>query len=288
MELVELCIPEGVREGLAERAAAWCAALDKTAVEVPDSAGFVVNRLLFPYLFDAVRFMERAGLTPAAVDDCMRLGAGHPMGPLKLLDFVGLDVAVAIGESLGDESATSASHRPRAIAEMVGDGQARQEVRRRLLHLLRLSPRSGRSTARRRLRPQRSAVRPRRSVTALAERSQTTSASETCWRRAASATSLQGRRASGRSSQRASSSASSAPLERRPQVAPRSEHRPQHLELLVCEPHSPHDLPLTSLIWTAETVGRRADVAARVRIGAICERCPRRRDGRPGARPSSA
>ena len=123
MELIELCIPEGARDGLADRARAWCAALDKTAVEVPDSTGFVVNRLLFPYLFDAVRFMEESELTPAAVDDCMRLGAGYPMGPLKLLDFIGLDVALAIGESLGDE-AISGSHAPPAlIIEMVGEGK---------------------------------------------------------------------------------------------------------------------------------------------------------------------
>ena len=114
MELIELCIPEGARDGLADRAGAWCAALDKTAVEVPDSTGFVVNRLLFPYLFDAVRFMEESGMTPAAVDDCMRLGAGHPMGPLKLLDFVGLDVALAIGESLRRRGRRRSRTRPGA------------------------------------------------------------------------------------------------------------------------------------------------------------------------------
>ena len=123
MELIELCIPEGAREGLGDRARAWCGALDKTAVDVPDTTGFVVNRLLFPYLFDAVRFMEESGMTPAAVDDCMRLGAGHPMGPLKLLDFVGLDVAVAIGESLGDEVGDEAHSAPALIAEMVADGK---------------------------------------------------------------------------------------------------------------------------------------------------------------------
>ena len=123
MELIELCIPDAARDGLAERARTWCAALDKTAVEVPDSTGFVVNRLLFPYLFDAVRFMEDSGLTPAAVDDCMRLGAGHPMGPLKLLDFVGLDVALAIGESLGDEVGDEAHSAPALIADMVAQGK---------------------------------------------------------------------------------------------------------------------------------------------------------------------
>jgi 3-hydroxybutyryl-CoA dehydrogenase len=70
-------------------------------VEVPDAAGFVVNRLLFPYLFEAVRLMERTGLEPEAVDTCMRLGAGHPLGPLALLDLVGLDVSAAIGRTIG-------------------------------------------------------------------------------------------------------------------------------------------------------------------------------------------
>lgn len=123
MELVELCIPEGARDGLAERAVAWCGALNKIAVEVPDSAGFVVNRLLFPYLFDAVRLMESTGMSPAAVDDCMRLGAGHPMGPLKLLDFVGLDVAQAIGEALHAETGNQAHRAPDAIADRVAAGR---------------------------------------------------------------------------------------------------------------------------------------------------------------------
>lgn len=123
MELVELCIPDGARDGLAERAKAWCAALDKVAVEVPDSAGFVVNRLLFAYLFDAVRFMESTGMPAAAVDDCMRLGAGHPMGPLKLLDFVGLDVAQAIGESLRAESGDEAHAPPDPVTRLVSEGK---------------------------------------------------------------------------------------------------------------------------------------------------------------------
>ena len=123
MELVELCLPDGLRDGTAERALDWCAALDKVAVEVPDHAGFVVNRLLFPYLFDAVRLMESSGLSAAAVDDCMRLGAGHPMGPLKLLDFVGLDVALAIGESLAAESGAEAHEPPQTLRDLVAAGK---------------------------------------------------------------------------------------------------------------------------------------------------------------------
>ncbi|HTT31751.1 MAG TPA: 3-hydroxyacyl-CoA dehydrogenase family protein, partial [Solirubrobacteraceae bacterium] len=69
--------------------------------EVPDIPGFVVNRLLFPYLFSAVELLTDTGMTPQDVDDCMTLGAGMPMGPIALLDYVGLDVSKAIGESIG-------------------------------------------------------------------------------------------------------------------------------------------------------------------------------------------
>jgi 3-hydroxybutyryl-CoA dehydrogenase len=103
MDLVELVFPEEATDDVRGRARALCAALGKTAVEVPDTPGFVVNRLLFPFLFEAVRLMERTGLDAESVDTCMKLGAGHPMGPLALLDLVGLDVAVAIGETIGEE-----------------------------------------------------------------------------------------------------------------------------------------------------------------------------------------
>jgi 3-hydroxybutyryl-CoA dehydrogenase len=120
MKLVEVCFPDGA-EGARETALAWCAALGKTAVEVPDQAGFVVNRLLFPYLFDAVRMIERTGMEAGEVDTCMKLGAGHPMGPLALLDFVGLDVAEAIGDALYADSSEAAHKPPGLMVEMVGE-----------------------------------------------------------------------------------------------------------------------------------------------------------------------
>jgi 3-hydroxybutyryl-CoA dehydrogenase len=123
MELVELCLPDGVAEGVGERAHAWCRALGKTAIEVPDQPGFVVNRLLFPYLFDAVRLVERTGMSAADVDSSMRLGAGHPMGPLKLLDFIGLDVAAAIGESLYADAGEDRYRAPGLIEELIGEGK---------------------------------------------------------------------------------------------------------------------------------------------------------------------
>ena len=122
MKLVEVCFPAGA-ESSRETALAWCAALGKTAVEVPDLAGFVVNRLLFPYLFDAVRFIEQTGMEAGEVDTCMKLGAGHPMGPLALLDFVGLDVAEAIGDALYADSSEAAHKPPGLMVEMVGEGK---------------------------------------------------------------------------------------------------------------------------------------------------------------------
>jgi 3-hydroxybutyryl-CoA dehydrogenase len=122
MKLVEVCFPEGA-DSARESALAWCAALGKTAVEVPDQAGFVVNRLLFPYLFDAVRLVERTGMEAGEVDTCMKLGAGHPMGPLALLDFIGLDVAEAIGDALYEDSGESAHKPPGLMVEMVGEAK---------------------------------------------------------------------------------------------------------------------------------------------------------------------
>jgi 3-hydroxybutyryl-CoA dehydrogenase len=115
MDLVELVFPSEAVEDTRRRARALCADLGKTPVEVPDTAGFVVNRLLFPFLFRAVELLEETGLDPGAIDDCMRLGAGHPMGPLALLDYVGLDVSASIGRSIGADV-------PARIEAMIADG----------------------------------------------------------------------------------------------------------------------------------------------------------------------
>jgi 3-hydroxybutyryl-CoA dehydrogenase len=101
MQLVELAFPPEASEGTRDRARRLCEAIGKTAVEVPDIPGFVVNRLLFPYLFSAVALLSETGMAPEDIDNCMTLGAGMPMGPIALLDYVGLDVCQAIGESIG-------------------------------------------------------------------------------------------------------------------------------------------------------------------------------------------
>lgn len=115
MRLVELAFPPQATDETRGRVRELCLALGKEPVEVPDIAGFVVNRLLFPYLFSAVRLMEETGLEPEAIDTCMSLGAGHPMGPLALIDYVGLDVSKAIGESIGAAV-------PGTIERLIGEG----------------------------------------------------------------------------------------------------------------------------------------------------------------------
>jgi 3-hydroxyacyl-CoA dehydrogenase len=121
MKLVELAFANTTAEPARERFFALCEALGKTAIEVPDVPGFVVNRLLFPFLFEAVRLLDVDGVTPEAIDSCMQLGARHPMGPLKLLDFVGLDVATSIGEQIGVEI-------PQRVRDLMAEGKLGQKT----------------------------------------------------------------------------------------------------------------------------------------------------------------
>ncbi len=126
MKLVELVFPKAASGETRTRALALCEAFEKTAVEVPDVPGFVVNRLLFPYLFSAVRLLEETGMEPTDIDTCMKLGAGHPMGPFALLDLVGLDVSKAIGETIGEAI-------PSRVDELIADGAFGRKTKRGFL-----------------------------------------------------------------------------------------------------------------------------------------------------------
>jgi 3-hydroxybutyryl-CoA dehydrogenase len=123
MELIELVFPTEAQDDVRTRTRALCEDLGKTAVEVPDTPGFVVNRLLFPYLFDSVEVLVETGIEPAELDRCMKLGAGMPMGPIALLDFVGLDVAQAIGETIG-------ARVPTRLTELVEAGHLGRKSKR--------------------------------------------------------------------------------------------------------------------------------------------------------------
>jgi 3-hydroxybutyryl-CoA dehydrogenase len=126
MKLVELIFPGAATEETRTRARALCDTFEKTAVEIPDVPGFVVNRLLFPYLFNAVRLLEETGMDPNDIDTCMKLGAGHPMGPFALLDLVGLDVSKAIGETIGEAI-------PPRVDELIAEGALGRKSKRGFL-----------------------------------------------------------------------------------------------------------------------------------------------------------
>ena len=96
--------------------------LGKETVEAQDVPGFVVNLLLVPYLMDAVRALERGVASTADIDRGMALGCGHPMGPLMLLDFVGLDTVVRIGEILFNGYREERYAPPALLRRMVAEG----------------------------------------------------------------------------------------------------------------------------------------------------------------------
>jgi 3-hydroxybutyryl-CoA dehydrogenase len=102
MTLVELIRGQATSPDSMAVAAALCARLGKTAVEAADYPGFIANRILMPMINEAIyAVMEGVG-TPEAIDTVMKLGMNHPMGPLTLADFIGLDVCLAILNVLHD------------------------------------------------------------------------------------------------------------------------------------------------------------------------------------------
>jgi 3-hydroxybutyryl-CoA dehydrogenase len=96
--------------------------MGKTAVRTSDRTGFVVNRLLVPYLLDAVRALEEGVASIPDIDHAMKLGCGHPMGPLTLLDFVGLDTTYYIANIMFDEFKERRFSPPPLLKRMVMAG----------------------------------------------------------------------------------------------------------------------------------------------------------------------
>jgi 3-hydroxybutyryl-CoA dehydrogenase len=103
MKLVEVIRTIATDPTVFEEAVAFATALGKTPVRTMDNTGFIVNRLLVPYLLDAVRVLEQGVASIEDIDNSMKLGCGYPMGPLTLLDFVGLDTTYYIANIMFDE-----------------------------------------------------------------------------------------------------------------------------------------------------------------------------------------
>jgi 3-hydroxybutyryl-CoA dehydrogenase len=119
MPLVEVVRTITTSDATLERAFAFVRGLGKEAVAAKDSSGFIVNLLLVPYMLDAVRALERGVAGTADIDTAMRLGCGHPMGPLTLLDFVGNDTACRIADIMFDEYRETRYAPPPLLRRMV-------------------------------------------------------------------------------------------------------------------------------------------------------------------------
>jgi 3-hydroxybutyryl-CoA dehydrogenase len=122
MKLVEVVRSPLTTPEAFEEAVAFAATLGKTPVRATDKTGFVVNRLLVPYLLDAIRALEEGVGSAVDIDQGMQLGCGHPMGPLTLLDFVGLDTTYYIANIMFDEFREKRFAPPPLLKRMVQAG----------------------------------------------------------------------------------------------------------------------------------------------------------------------
>ena len=123
MKLVEVVRTIATSEATVQTLLEFARSLGKEPVLAKDNSGFIVNRLLVPYLLDAVRAVEEGVGSAEDIDRGMELGCGHPMGPLKLLDFVGLDTTYAIAEIMFSEYREKRFAPPPLLKRMVLAGR---------------------------------------------------------------------------------------------------------------------------------------------------------------------
>jgi 3-hydroxybutyryl-CoA dehydrogenase len=122
MKLVEVVKTIATDPAVYEEMVAFGAKLGKTPVRSSDSGGFIVNRLLVPYLLDAIRALEEGVGSVVDIDNSMKLGCGYPMGPFTLLDFVGLDTTYYISQIMFDEFKEKRFAAPPLLKRMVMAG----------------------------------------------------------------------------------------------------------------------------------------------------------------------
>ncbi|MEP6994777.1 MAG: 3-hydroxybutyryl-CoA dehydrogenase [Acidobacteriota bacterium] len=123
MKLVEVVRTIATSDETASAVFDFAKSLGKEPIRTQDNSGFIVNRLLVPYLLDAVRALEEGVGSAGDIDKGMELGCGHPMGPLKLLDFVGLDTTYAIAEIMFAEYREKRFAPPPLLKRMVLAGR---------------------------------------------------------------------------------------------------------------------------------------------------------------------
>ncbi|MGH2936620.1 MAG: 3-hydroxyacyl-CoA dehydrogenase family protein [Solirubrobacterales bacterium] len=123
MRLVEIVLALDTSEDVAASARDFAERIGKRAIVTKDRSGFIVNMLLVPFLMAAVRMYEEGFASAEDIDEGMKLGCGHPMGPLTLADFIGLDVLYAIGDSLYEEFKQTEYAPPPLLKRMVASGR---------------------------------------------------------------------------------------------------------------------------------------------------------------------
>jgi len=123
MKLVEVARTILTDEATVQTATEWVRAVGKTPVQAKDSTAFIVNRLLVPYLLDAIRVYESGLASLEDIDAAMKLGCGYPMGPFTLLDLVGLDTAMYVAEVMFEEFREPRYAPPPLLKRMVVAGQ---------------------------------------------------------------------------------------------------------------------------------------------------------------------
>jgi 3-hydroxybutyryl-CoA dehydrogenase len=122
MQLVEVVKAVGTSQETFDRAFAFAKSLGKEAIVAKDTPGFVVNRLLVPYMVDAIRAFENGVGSVSDIDIGMKLGAGHPIGPLALTDLVGLDTALRVSDILYAEFSEQRYSAPPLLRRLVTAG----------------------------------------------------------------------------------------------------------------------------------------------------------------------
>ncbi len=122
MKLVEIVVALDTADETVTKAEAFAQQLGKHPIRTKDRSGFIVNMLLVPYLMAAVRMYEEGFATREDIDEGMKLGCGHPMGPLTLCDFIGLDVLYAVCDSLYEEFKRDEYAPPPLMKRMVVSG----------------------------------------------------------------------------------------------------------------------------------------------------------------------
>lgn len=123
MKLVEVVRTLLTEESVLAEVHEFCRAIGKTPVNCKDNSGFIVNRLLVPYILDAIRALEEGVGSVQDIDEAMKLGCGFPMGPFALLDFVGLDTTYYIANIMFEEYREKRFAPPPLLKQMVQAGR---------------------------------------------------------------------------------------------------------------------------------------------------------------------